>query len=138
MSDKLDEKALRREGFQEGTPIEMADGQEWHLPAPRVVLVPTIKESGGVGTAIILEDLTYWDLLEQIDLALKSSLSGPLCAGVSVAAIRLLVKNYDLSLAQAASLIPPMDPENPSGEWRTLLDAVSGIARPKLSAGGSE
>lgn len=33
MAEKLDEAALRREGFTEGIRVRLADGQEWALPA---------------------------------------------------------------------------------------------------------
>jgi hypothetical protein len=32
--DKLDERALRRPEFEEGVPIALSDGQEWHFPRP--------------------------------------------------------------------------------------------------------
>lgn len=136
---RLDEQALRRPTFREGTSFKMGDGQEWHLPYPRVVLVPTIKETGGVGSKVILEDNTYWDVLEQIDLALKTNNAEALCAGIAVVTIRLLVQNYELELVQAAALVPPLDPSYLSEEWKSLLDHVSGVDRhPKPSAGGSK
>lgn len=112
----LDEKALRRPGFVEGTRVTLGDGQQWTVPWGVLALDGT---PGGVG--LVLTD-------DEVDLLSGAAERQPLgfLGSVVPLAARLLRVNYDLAPADLALLLE-YDDSPPSVEmWKSVVEAISG------------
>jgi hypothetical protein len=126
----LDEKSLRRPGFKEDIPIELADGQQWHVPRPVVEFGmvwgddgrPTFRRSSlGFGSdhMALLDEFYAASLAEQYNIMAQM-------------ACNLLRINYDLDQAALTSLLPyrPSDPANVR-MWEALAGVATGNPDPK-------
>jgi hypothetical protein len=128
----LDEKALRKPGFQPGFKIKLADGQEWVFPKPRLRFFPKIGDDGSVGVdggatfgsecdgqldAIFGVDET--DAFERLRLKFEM-------------AVRLLGANYELKPEDYRQLIV-LEPGDDASEtmWEELTALMAGNT-PKL------
>lgn len=97
------EKDHRRPDFVEGTPVKLADGQEWILPRPWVRMYPVVAEDGSVqvggGITFGPEDD---ELVDQLFLA--DTLLAKATAEFAMA-VRLLRRNYDLPAEAYSKLL---------------------------------
>jgi hypothetical protein len=129
----LNEMALRKPDFQDGTRIKLGDGQEWTFRNPRMRLIPKRGEDGVINTALkiapgqgdaIEKAMTaYWDMVPDGplgSLGLKFNL-----------AVNLLLANYDLTDEHLESLIY-MDADEPENKqlWKSIEALIQG-ERPK-------
>ena len=130
----LDEKSLRKPGFNAGVTVTMADGQEWTLPKPRMRLVPKIVE----GKVEIGGGPTFGpEFDDKLDILFGVVVADPnerLRIKFDVA-VRLLSANYDLQPEHFAELIV-LDPDDLASDerWQQLCDAMMGIAPKPLPA----
>jgi hypothetical protein len=128
----LDEKALRRPGFSEGTPVTMADGQVWTLPKPRFRFKPKIVdgrvEIGGGATFGPESDGDLEILYGVVDVGAEEFLRVKMAM-----AVRLLRANYELTDDDLGDLLV-LEPGDAASDdrWTAISDAVAGIA-PKHS-----
>lgn len=137
----IDEPALRREGFTEGTEITLGDGQEWTFPRPWIRLFPvldpatgktTVSGGKGFGPEHAAKLVRYLDLdadeegeaLERLTLRFEM-------------AAALLLKNYDLSPGDIADLLV-LDESRPETceAWGEIDRVLMGFEAPKPSAAG--
>ena len=137
----IDEGSRRRPDFKEGQPLELRDGQVWHLRLPALVLGPRYGDEGRVssvvvgrggvpdydrGAAILYGEETvpreeYW----RVRFA---------CASC------LLRSNYDLADGELAELLRyTVGDEDDVARWEVLDRVFLGLLpdRPKPDAGGS-
>jgi hypothetical protein len=128
----LDEKALRKPGFQEGTKVTLADGQDWVFPKPRIRFTPRI-----VGGKVEINGGPSFgpELDNQLDILFGVAEADPaerLRVKFEIA-VRLLAANYDLKPTDFARLIV-LEPGDPASDerWDQLSSAIMGIA-PKPS-----
>jgi hypothetical protein len=133
---RIDEQGLRREGFREGVPIALADGQAWHFPRPVLTFYPTF-EGGGKPTFSDSRHTfgpKYDDLVEGF---LASEDGYEEANGLLALAVDLLARNYDLRPEDFRALLPRMvgDLDN-DVMWGAIADVALGRA-PKPTAGGS-
>jgi hypothetical protein len=129
----LDEKALRKPGFNDGYAITLADGQTWTIPKPRFRFRPTVGSDGRVEVGgrptfgpeyeASIEVLYGVGDVEPIEtLRVKFEM-----------AVRLLSANYDLKPDDFSELIV-LEPDDPASNerWEQLTRALMGVA-PKPS-----
>lgn len=128
-----DERAARRGDFEEGVPIALADGQEWHFRRPRMELYPAIGPDGSVEPAVSFGP-AYHALVE----ALEAAPTGIDQVGALMKlAVFLLRLNYDLAPADYRTLLP-FRADDPANEamWVAIAGIATGTAGPKPSAVG--
>jgi hypothetical protein len=99
----MNERELRRDEFHpDSHPIEMADGQKWHFPRPRV----RFATGFGGGRANVKTWVEHWDgfmdLLEEA-ARMPEGTGDWVSAHLSIAA-NMLLRNYDLSDQQLDEL----------------------------------
>lgn len=134
------EPECRRPEFTEGCKVKLGDGQEWTFPRPILRVVPTRDESGGFS----LRQAPPFGPEYQADLERylnhDHADDGSFYEGLEIRAglaVKLLLRNYDLSDAEIQELIY-LEP-NPSPEciemWSGIEGAVVGRA-PKPSTVG--
>lgn len=134
----LDETALRTPEFVEGSRIPLADGQEWSIRKPRIVIRPRFGKphTVTVGNAKVDLNVTvsheasygpahkpFTDVLfsdETDDFKLLEAQFG-LLAG-------LLRENYSLTNEDVGALlvVTPGDPQNES-DWTKIRRAIAGL-----------
>lgn len=123
--NRLDEQALRRPTFEDGTAVALADGQDWTLPRPRVRFVPDGSEMG-FGVRLALDDGGKFQALMT---ALDSASNDPAYIRAELAVGRhLLLANYDLTPEQVADLLQFSYGENADPVGAAIRDAVMGVA----------
>lgn len=132
----LDEKALRKPGFSEGTPVVLGDGQEWTLPKPDPVIYPGMGADGRISAFV---RLSYGR--EHDDVFDAAFAPGPdaddeavIMAQIHLAAM-LLMDNYELPGGALAELLTvrPDQPESLAW-WEAFKEAVVAQARLPLKA----
>ena len=135
MSEKLDESALRRPDFRGGSPVTMADGQEWFLPRPRILWQADDSEAG-VSHAWDVSD--YEDRLKAIDEAE----TGILRRGAEAKLFAMLLRlNYTLDTASLGRVLQfSLDPEQVRlrAVYDDLWAALGGEDVPKPTPDGSD
>ena len=133
----LDERALRRPEFTEGTKIVLGDGQAWTFPHPWLRLYPVrgrdgqLTVGGGMGFGADHDDLI--DRLVDCD---PGDTAGRLALQFQMAA-GLLRRNYELSDRGLRELLV-IDLADPDCErrWQQINQVLLG-SPPKPSADGS-
>lgn len=145
-ANKPDEGALRRPGFQGGTPVVLADGQTWYVPDPVVTPVPDgyrfARGADGV-TRLRAARATPGD--EDYGALLDRYVEGERYEDQVVAladlAYHLLARNYDLAFEDTREIFARyFDPDPRADDNQAAWDAIAEVAlgtAPKLSAGGS-
>ena len=133
----LDERALRRPEFTEGTRIVLGDGQAWTFPPSWLRLYPGRGQDGeftvgggmGFGSA-------YDDLIDRLIDCDPGDTAGRLALQFQMAAA-LLNRNYELSDRDLRELLV-IDLADPACEprWRQINQVLLG-SPPKPSADGS-
>lgn len=128
----LDEKALRKPGFSDGTRVTLADGQEWVFPKPKIRFKPKIvdgKVEIGGGPSFGPE---FDDKLDVLFGVAQAEPAERLRVKFEVA-VRLLEANYNLQPEHFAELIV-LEPGDAVSDrrWEQLCNAIMGIA-PKPS-----
>jgi hypothetical protein len=110
------EAAARRPEWQDGAPIVMGDGQAWTLPRPsvRVVEQPDLHLQWLLGNTPAPEIGEWYASLPGPD-APEPSLAEKIAIHTTLA-IALLIRNYDLTPAQAGYLVV--------GAFRARGDAI--------------
>lgn len=129
----LDEQALRRPTFSEGSKIKLADSQDWTFPPSRVRFRPRLvgdKIEVGGGASFGPE---FDDRLDVLFGVVDAEPTERLRVEFEVV-VRLLQANYDLTVPQIADLIE-MEPGNPASDdrWDQIRNVVRGLP-PKLTA----
>lgn len=121
----LNETELRKPEWQEGHWTELADGQKWAFPRPKLKFKPSfidgkIEVGGGNsfgpefdGNLDILWGIAECDAVEQLRVKFET-------------AVRLLRCNYNLTDAQLSDLLA-FEPEDPASKER--FDAIGRIIR---------
>ena len=123
MTAKLDETALRRQEFQPGEPVVLADGQPWQLRRPVLAFVPAETEAGFAVCLDLDGDDGFGDLVTAYDAAD----GGPALLRAELALGRaVLIAQYDLSAAQVARLLRFGYGDNPDGS--RIRDEVLAVA----------
>jgi hypothetical protein len=148
----LDEPSHRKPDFQDGIPVEMADGQVWYLARP---LVEFSWDSGpdGMKPFLVLGD-DFQDLLDAVNraagferdlaaatdqdkLAVMQGYDGPSAMAAALAiGERLLRANYDLTDEEVGRVLRM----GLGGRGQRVLDSVMQVAWgnvPKAPGGGS-
>ena len=125
----LDELALRKEGFEEGTRVVLADGQEWSIPEYTFIFMPEYGEDGRITAggrasfgADVDADLDVW--LGSVDVQPIERLSAMMRV-----ACELLTKNYNLDISALQTLLKK-DGGDPANRemWAELTRAVQGLS----------
>jgi hypothetical protein len=132
----LDERSLRRENFENGIECVLCDGQKWTFPPVRMRLVPKLNEDGSIAVTpkqnyskeidAFLNYEVKEDEFQFVDWMQKR------CA----AAVRTLLRNYDLTSEQVSELLYWEDTPDSDEMWKQIDSATLGIV-PKVSADGS-
>lgn len=134
----LDELALRKESFTEGTQVRLGDGQEWTFREPVVCFRPEQAKDGfwyfGPGRRTFGND--YESLLSILAETEDANERYNALLGL---AVLVLAQNYTLTPAEVATLLP-MEPGNPANVvmWNELVDVVTGNYEGKALAAGSQ
>lgn len=134
---RLDERALRREGFSDGPRIQLGDGQEWTFPRPAIRTYPIRREGGGFEMgARLTYGRAFADRWEDI---YDAEPGWDQVAIVLELAAELLSRNYDLDdRALGALLARDFQEEGNREMWTEIESVLQGTYAPKLSAGGSD
>lgn len=107
-TETLDEMALRRETFVPGTPVMLADGQEWHLRCPVLHFEPHESDSGFRACVTLDPGDDFQQLVDAWHGTFndEGEASGVDIVGTELKiGQRLLLANYDLTPKQVASLL---------------------------------
>lgn len=128
----LDERALRKPGFQEGYRVKLADGQEWAFPKPRMVFKPkivngTIDFDGGPSFGPEFDDKL------EVLLGVREATPVERLRIKFEMAVRLLKANYDLRDEDFGELIVLVVGDPVSDERWDELDKVLAGSSPKPS-----
>jgi hypothetical protein len=133
----LDEKALRKEGFSEGSAVRLGDGQLWTFPKPHLSMFSQVADGKIEAGYIFTHGKDYADRLDQYieceDTFEKMCIQLELASG-------LLLRNYDLDNKALRRLISidtdgaDVDPEM----WPAIQAVLFGRDAPKPSAVGSD
>lgn len=132
----LDEKALRRPGFTEGSAVKLGDGQEWTFPKPYLSMYTQIGEGGKLEAGHVFTfGADYADRLDQYieceDSIEKMFIQLELAGG-------LLLRNYALdNPALRRILAINMDGQSDPEMWPAIQAVLFGRDVPKPSAVGS-
>lgn len=135
--ERIDEQSRRRPGWRDGAKIELADGQEWTFPRPRVRYVPSDHERGfevrsGFGPEYDATIVAYDEAVERGDWP------GMVGGQMKIAAF-LLRLNYDLTTAELQRLLQfEYGPGIEDPIRRAIMDVASGADAPKASTAGSD
>lgn len=126
----LDEMSLRREGFRDGYPVKLADGQEWTFPRPRLRFRPARGKDGKFALAGGWEhDEIYGELRDELLETDSEDLFSVLSISSTIACHLLLI-NYALSDDDLGALLPvDLDDDSNSEMWTALTPIV--LASPK-------
>lgn len=133
----LDEKALRKSTWVEGTWVELSDGQKWSIPKARIIFKPRLVdgkiELGGGPTFGPEFDPTL-DVLfgvTEVDGAER------LRAKFEIAC-KLIMANYDIAFDDLANLVT-FEPNDPASDarWDLLITSIMGLP-PKQRADTSD
>lgn len=133
----LNELEMRKPEFQDGYPVQLADGQTWFIPRPRICFYPTVvdgKIAIGGGPTFGPEFDGMLDILFGVnDVEPQEYLRAEF-----EMTVRLLQANYNLTVEQIAPLIT-MELGNPASEarWEAIREAIRGNA-PKPTADTSD
>lgn len=125
----LDEKALRKPEFAEGTRVVLGDGQEWSLPEYTYTFFPVIDEAG----RIVAGGRTSYgaDVDADLDVWLGSAEVEPIeriSAQMRVIS-NLLLRNYDLDVDALQVLLRKNNAEEANREmWTGIVNAVLGCS----------
>jgi hypothetical protein len=134
---RLDEASFRRPDFEDGTPIRLADGQEWIFPRPYIRFVPAEGEGGTLAfggrrrTLGPAFDRFFGAMIESDDETTQAT------AALNLAATMLL-HNYDLDIGHIQTLLAyDPDSDESAAVWERIVDVAMGTS-PKASAVGSD
>lgn len=132
----LDEASSRRPDFLGGPAIRLADSQSWSFPRPTSYFTP---DDDGVGVR------RRWNLGDEygalFDRALEADDELAMVAGELALGSFLLRRNYDLTPAQAGSLLrfgygATADPEAADMRMAVMAVATGREPSPKASSDG--
>jgi hypothetical protein len=132
----LDEKALRRETFSEGTSIKLLDGQLWTFPKPYLSMYTQIGEGGKLEAGhVFTYGADYADRLDQYiecEEPIEATMIQLELAG------GLLLRNYALDNAALRRILAiNMDGTSEPEMWPAIRAILFGRDLPKPSAVGS-
>lgn len=133
----LDEKAMRRESFSEGSAVRLGDGQFWTFPKPYLSMFAQVGEDGKIeaGTAFTF-GADYADRLDE--LVESEDQFEKTCIQVELASA-LLLRNYDLDNKALRRLIAiNTDGQSDPEMWPQIQAILFGRDLPKPSAVGCE
>lgn len=138
----LNEYELRTPLFEEGTPVKLADGQEWQFPKPRVRLVPANNDQGWKTVLVRPDGGVFVGLMSKYEALGEDSTIASMASLELAVAKHLLLANYELSEDQVGQLLQfgydeKADPEG-SEIRQAVMGVVFGYSAPKPSAVGGE
>lgn len=134
---RLDEHALRKEGFQEGVAIQLGDGHEWHFPKPVLELTPTVAPDGSYKFSDKFIPFGSEEFDAKVDAYIQAEGVEELNCLLSLA-VDLLSRNYELTLEHYRALLPFRPGDDQAHDmWQQIGDVALGRG-PKATAGGSE
>lgn len=135
----LDEKALRRPGFTEGSTVKLGDGQAWTFPKPYLSMHTQVGPDGKLyAGSVFTFGKDYADRLD--DYIEAESEFDRLVIQLELAA-GLLLRNYDLdnrALRRLISLDMDGDTDKDKEMWPSIQAVLFGRDVPKPSAVGSD
>ena len=124
----LDEKALRKDGFQDGARIVLGDGQEWSIPEYVYVFIPEYDNDGRI---VAGGRASFGEVDADLDIWLGSADVDPYerISAMMRVACHLIMRNYELDIAALQVLLPrnSSDPAN-RDMWAALTRAVQGLS----------
>ncbi len=136
------EQECRKADFEEGTPVLLADGQEWQLPRPRVRFAPSNDDSGFKVVSSRPDGGVFAGLLAKYNAVRDSddSTVGDYARCELALGSNLLRVNYDVTEDEVAELLQFSydKAEDPQG-WDVregVVGVVLGYGGPKRSAVG--
>jgi hypothetical protein len=136
----LNEETQRRPEFQAGIAVELADGQQWHFPVPRVRLAPVRTPGGAWAVGVGRSGLPEYAHWAEVLLGLTEADPEEYWRIRMTAAATLLCLNYDLEGDELAELLA-FEPDAPDGpytrRWMDIDAAVLGMV-PKASPATSD
>lgn len=145
MPEKLNEEALRREDFVEGTPVVLADGQAWSLRRPMVRFRPSNTSTSGFRSVIRLTGQDdYQSLIDAYRTLFEGegSVRVDEMARLELAIGRaLLLGNYEIAEEQLGELLEFGYDEESDPEGNRIREEVMACAfgqGPKRSDAGIE
>lgn len=133
----LDETALRTPGFTEGYRVQLADGQEWTFPKPRLKFFPARGQDGKIelGGGATFDDEEYRSLMSEYFEVDREDLYAAWSCKVRVAC-HLLLRNYSLADEALTELLPvEFDDEANMEMWRDLTPLLRGMPPKHLTDG---
>jgi hypothetical protein len=135
---QINEKDRRRPTFSDGSAVQLADGQLWTFPRPKVQFRPRIVD----GHAEVMGGSRFGaEFDSDLDILLGVVDAEPVdrLRAKFQMAVRLLLSNYALSDEEISNLIV-WEPECPvsAKNWTDLTTVLAGGAPPKQSADTSE
>ncbi len=138
----LDEQALRRPGFEEGTAVTLADGQDWQLARPRVRLCPAANDQGWKTVLTRPDGGVFAGLMDAYDNLSEEATVGEVARLELGLGKALLTANYELDDEQVGSLIQfaynaKDDPEGTACR-EAVMGVIFGYGAPKPSAVGDD
>jgi hypothetical protein len=133
----LNEKELRKSTFTEGNKVELADGQEWTFPRPRLRFFPHRGVDGkiGLGAQGTFDDEYRALFVEFADMD-RDNVYEVWSLRIRIAC-HLLLANYDLTDVQLADLLPAVFEDEANMQMWEALHPVLLSQPPKLSTDGS-
>lgn len=135
--DLLDEKSLRRPGFDPGRAVKLEDGQLWSIPCPLIEWAPDFDLAGEVQLASMT---TFGPEFDQLIADVENAeLKGDEARALFRLARNLLDRNYDLRPEHYRTLLR-YQTDSQLGVVSSLGE-IYGIARgiaPKPTPAGSD
>lgn len=125
----LDEKALRKPGFSEGSRVVLGDGQEWTLPEYTYSFYPEYGEDGRITAGgrtsygpEVDADLDVWLGSAEVEPIDRIGAQMRVVSG-------LLLRNYDLDLPALQVLLKKNNADESSRKvWEGVVHAVLGVS----------
>lgn len=133
----LSEQEFRLGMFEDGTPVRLADGQEWQFPRPIVRLAPANNDQGWKTVLVRSDGGVFAELMAKYEAIGDDATIASLASVELAIAKHLLTSNYGLSDEQVGSLLQfgydeKTDPEG-SEIRRAVMGVVFGYGAPKPS-----
>lgn len=125
MFPRLDELALRAEGFQEGVPVTLWDGQAWHFPKPVVLGAYPVPDAEGGGFAF----KALYDFGQEYGKLMDAYIENSTYANLVSLAWTLLRLNYRLEPADLGGLLfRPREDDPRRAESDAMYEAIWQVA----------
>lgn len=134
----LDEKALRKEGFAEGVPVRLCDGQVWHFARP---VLSGFRFTKGEDGKTLLGNAHAPEFDRLLDACFEAETFAEEAVSLFDLGFHLLAQNYTVSFSDASchllrrSLAAAPDREANDAMWAEITGVALGQA-PKATPPG--